>query len=213
MLIHLHGGAFRRGRKSRETRPLLFRLARHGWVCVSANYRLRPAAHFPDQHVDVKRVIAWARDHAAEYGGDPARVLVAGGSAGGNLAVFAALTPSDPAFQPGFEHVDTAVLAAISFYGYYGPSESRNPSSSPAAHLRADAPPCFLIHGDRDTVILVEDARAFVARLRSASEGTVVYAELPDAQHTFDLFHSIRCEAVVDAVETFAEWAASRQPD
>ena len=213
VLVHFHGGSFRRGRKSRETRPLLFRLARSGWVCISANYRLRPAARFPDQHVDVKRVIAWARDHAAEYGGDPARVLVAGGSAGGNLAVFAALTPNDPAYQPGFEHVDTAVLAAVSLYGYYGPSDSREPSSSPAAHLRSDAPPCFLVHGDRDTLVLVEDARAFVARLRSVAAGPVVYAELPDAQHTFDLFHSIRCEAVVDAVESFAEWAASRRPD
>ena len=212
VLIQLHGGSFRRGRKSRETRPLLFRLARRGWVCVSANYRLRPAARFPDQHVDVKRVIAWARDHAAEYGGDPARVLVAGGSAGGNLAVFAALTPNDPAYQPGFEHVDTEVLAAVSLYGYYGPSDSREPSSAPAAHLRSDAPPCFVVHGDRDTIVIVEDARAFVARLRSASEEPVVYAELPDAQHTFDLFHSIRCEAVVDAVESFAEWAASRRP-
>ena len=71
----------------------------------------------------------------------------------------------------------------------------------------------MLVHGDRDTLVLVEDARAFVARLRSASDGPVVYAELPDAQHTFDLFHSIRCEAVVDAVETFAEWAASQPRD
>ena len=212
VLIHFHGGSFRRGRKSRETRPLLYRLASRGWVCVSANYRLRPAARFPDAHVDVKRVIAWAREHAAGHGGDPARVLVVGGSAGGNLAVFAALTPNDPAYQPGFEQVDTKVLAAISLYGYYGPSESREPSSAPAAHLRRDAPPCLLVHGDRDTIVLVQHARAFATRLRSASEGPVVYAELPDAQHTFDLFHSIRCEAVVDAAEAFAEWAAARRP-
>ena len=41
-LVYFHGGAFRR--KSREARPLLSRLASQGWVCVSANYRLRPAA-------------------------------------------------------------------------------------------------------------------------------------------------------------------------
>ena len=212
VLIHLHGGSFRRGRKSRESRPLLFRLARRGWVCISAGYRLLPEARFPAAHVDVKRVIAWAREHAAEYGGDPDRVLLVGGSAGGNLAVFAALTPNDPAYQPGFEHVDTEVLAAISLYGYYGPSDSRQPSSAPAAHLRGDVPPCFFVHGDRDTIVIVEDARAFAARLRSASDGPVVYAELPHAQHTFDLLHSVRCEAVVDAVEAFADWSASRRP-
>ena len=43
MLIHLHGGAFRIGNKSREGRPLFYRLARRGWVCISANYRLRGA--------------------------------------------------------------------------------------------------------------------------------------------------------------------------
>ena len=160
----------------------------------------------------MKRAIAWAREHAAEYGGDPNRVLLVGSSAGGNLAVFAALTPNDPAYQPGFEHVDTEVLAATALYGYYGPSDSGRPTSAPTAHLRGDAPPCFLVHGDRDTIVVVEHARAFAARLRSASEGPVVYAELPDAQHTFDLVHSIRCEAVVDAAEAFAEWAASRRP-
>ena len=114
--------------------------------------------------------------------------------------------------RPGFEHVDTNVLAAISLYGYYGRSDSREPASTPEAHLRSDAPPCFLVHGDRDTLVVAEDARAFAARLRAVSQGPVVYAELPHAQHTFDLFHSIRCEAVADAAEAFAEWAASRRP-
>ena len=62
------------------------------------------------------------------------------------------------------------------------------------------------MHGELDTIVLVEDARGFVEQLRSASTGPVVYAELPGAQHTFDLFHSLRYEAVVDAIEAFAAW-------
>ena len=46
-LVYLHGGSFRSGRKSREARALLYRLASQGWLCVSANYRLGPAARFP----------------------------------------------------------------------------------------------------------------------------------------------------------------------
>ena len=94
-LIHLHGGAFRVGSKSREARPLFHRLARRGWVCISANYRLR--ARYPDPLVDLKKVLAWVREHGPEYGADPNVVFVAGSSAGGHLASMAALTANDPA--------------------------------------------------------------------------------------------------------------------
>ena len=205
VLIHFHGGAFRMGRKSRDARPLIYRLASQGWVCISANYRLRPAT-FPDQLIDVKKVIAWVRENGNAFGVDSGVVFVAGSSAGGHLASLAALTANDPAFQPGFEDVDTSVVAAISLYAYYGPIESSGPPSSPLAYIRADAPPFFVAHGDLDTIVIVQDARAFVEQLRTTSANPVVYAELPGAQHSFDLFHSLRFAAVVDAVEGFASY-------
>ena len=207
VLVYVHGGGYFSGRKSREARALLYRLASLGWVCISANYRLRPAATFPDHLVDLKKVIAWVRSHGAEYGADPSHVIVAGSSAGGHLAALAALTQGDPVFQPGFEDADTSVSAAVVLYGwlrgYYG-----NPviPSSPVDHVGQDAPPFFLAHGDHDTLAPVEDARRFVERLRLASSAPVVYAELPGAQHGFDLFHSVRFDAVVDAIVTFAGW-------
>jgi acetyl esterase/lipase len=211
-LVYLHGGAFRSGSKHREARPLLYRLASQGWVCISANYRLSPAAGFPDHHVDAKKVIAWVRADGPEYGADPAVVFVAGSSAGAHLAALAALTPNDPAFQPGFEGADTSVIAAICLYGYYGRLGANElVPSSPQAYVRADAPPFLVAHGDRDTVVIVQDARRFVARLRGGSSNPVVYAELPGAQHTFDLFGSLRFETVVDGIEAFAAWVRSRQ--
>jgi acetyl esterase/lipase len=139
-------------------------------------------------------------------------VFVAGSSAGGHLASLAALTPNEPAFQPGFERADTSVTAAISLYGYYGAlnTTASSPPSSPMAHIGRDAPPFFVAHGDQDTVVLAEDARLFVARLRSTSSDAVVYAELPGAQHGFDFFHSLRSDAVVDAIEAFSAWVRSR---
>jgi hypothetical protein len=77
-LVYLHGGTFRSGRKDKEARPLIYRLASQGWVCISANYRLSPAATFPDHLIDVKKVIAWIREHGQEYGADPTVVFVAG---------------------------------------------------------------------------------------------------------------------------------------
>ncbi len=210
-LIHLHGGAFGSGRKNRQARPLLYRLASQGWLCVSANYRLRPAATFPDHLIDAKNVIAWVREHGHEYGADPTLVFVAGSSAGGHLAALAALTPNDPAFQPGFESVDTSVAAAIGLGSYYGSTGSEDaPPSSPLAYVRGQAPPFFVAHGDLDTLVPVDDARRFVESLRSSSDNPVVYVELPGGQHSFDLFHSIRFERVVDAIEAFAAWVRSR---
>jgi acetyl esterase/lipase len=216
-LVYFHGGGYTGGRKDREARPLVYRLASQGWVCVSANYRLRPAATFADHLVDVKKVIAWVRAHGHEHGADPALVFVAGSSAGGHLAALAALTPNDPAFQPGFEDADTSVTAAISLYGYYGRYYGHGPgewpASSPLAYVRPDAPPFFVAHGDRDEypATSVESARLFVAKVRSASSDPVVYAELPGGHHGFDFFHSLRFEAVVDGVEAFAAWVRSRE--
>ena len=207
-LIHLHGGAFRIGRKSREARPLFYRLAREGWVCISANYRLR--AGLVDPLIDVKRVIAWAREHGPEYGADPNVVFLAGSSAGGHLASMAALTANDPALQPGFENADTSVTAVVSLYGYYGPVRSSPQLSSPMALDAHGAPPFFVIHPERDTLVIVDDARAFVEHIRETSSSPVVYAELPGAQHAFDYFYSIRFEAVIDGIEAFVEWVRAR---
>jgi acetyl esterase/lipase len=206
ILIHLHGGGYTSGRKSREARPLLLRFARRGWLCVSANYQLRPAATFPDFLVDAKRVIAWARAHAGEYGADPSLVVIGGSSAGAHLAAIAALTPNDRAFQPGFEDADTSVAACVCTYGYYGPVSTRTPGlrSSPAEYVRADAPPFLVAHGTQDTLVPPAGARAFADRLREVSREPVVWIELPGAQHSFDLLRSMRYEALVDDIEAFA---------
>jgi acetyl esterase/lipase len=210
-LVYVHGGGFFSGRKSFEARPLIHRLARHGWVCISANYRLRPAASFPDHLIDLKKVIAWVRDHGDEYGADREAVFVAGSSAGGHMAAMAALTPNDPAFQPGFEDADTSVSGAITLYGYLGNYYGQGAASSPQAYVRADAPPFFVAQGARDTCSprFVEIARGFIEKLRGTSCNPVIYAELPGAQHSFDLFHSTVFEAVIDGIEDFAAWVRS----
>ncbi len=73
--------------------------------------------------------------------------------------------------------------------------------------MRADAPPFFVAHGDRDMLVPAADAREFVRTLRAMSANPVVYAELPGGQHTFDPYRSIRYGYVVNGIEAFAEWA------
>jgi acetyl esterase/lipase len=209
VLIYLHGGGYVSGSKHHEARALLHRLARHGWVCLSADYRLRPEAEFIDHVTDAKSVIIWARQHAGDWGGDARTIVISGSSAGGHLATLAALTPGDPAFQSGVEDTDTSVSAAIGLYGYYGRYYGRgraeDPPSTPLAYDVELAPPVLLVTAENDTYVGTEGAEALSEHLRASSRRPVVHAVLPGAQHAFDVFRSVRFEAVIDAIEVFVD--------
>ena len=79
--------------------------------------------------------------------------------------------------------------------------------ASPTYRVHAEAPPFFVLHGVNDTLVPVETARSFVARLRAVSQAQVAYAELPLAQHAFDVLASLRCQATTSAVADFLEGA------
>jgi acetyl esterase/lipase len=231
-LIQLHGGGWVLGFKDRQGQLLMRRMASRGWVCCNIDYRLSPAATFPDHLIDVKRAIAWVREHADELGIDPGFIAITGGSAGGHLTALAALTANQERYQPGFERADTSVVAAVPFYGVYDftnrngvwpPDTQRmflapyvmkcdpdeNPelwtAASPIDQVHSAAPPFFVIHGDKDVLAPVEDARTFVEALREVSEHPVYYLELKGAQHAFETFTSIRANAVVDSAARFLQ--------
>ncbi|GAA3519809.1 alpha/beta hydrolase [Nocardioides daeguensis] len=234
VLLQVHGGGWTIGNKDQQGLPLMQHMAAKGWVCVAINYRLAPRDPWPAQIVDVKAAIAWIKDNIAAYGGDPSYVAITGGSAGGHLAALAAVTPNAPEFQPGFEAADTSVQAAVPYYGVYdvaGASGLRTAElmrdkflapvvfkkspvadrdvfeeASPLLRVTADAPDFFVIHGSRDTLVDPGQARAFVAALRATSKRTVTYAELPGAQHAFDIFPSIRSQHLVRATDRFLHW-------
>jgi acetyl esterase/lipase len=229
VLIQVHGGAWVTGAKEQQGAALMGHMAERGWVSVAVNYRLSPRATWPDQIVDVKRAIAWVKEHIAEYGGDPDFVAITGGSAGGHLSSLAALTPGESVFQPGFEDADTRLQAAVPLYGVFdfvnrdGTSradmedmlarlvfksrlvDSREvwEQASPMSWVGPDAPPFFIAHGTNDSLAPVEQARSFATMLRDVSAQPVVYAELPRAQHAWDLFSSARTFYTVRAIDRF----------
>jgi acetyl esterase/lipase len=229
-VMQIHGGAWVLGDKREQGIPLLNHLAANGWVGFNVNYRLSPRATFPDHLVDLKRALAWIKDHAHEYGGDPGFVAVTGGSAGGHLCALVALTQNDPEYQPGFEDADTSVQAAVPFYGVYDftnrlgtwspwfvgdflrkhvmkvaieDDREAYEKASPLSRIRPDAPPFLVVHGDADTLAPVADARHFVERLREVSTSPVLYAEMAGAIHAFEVVPSFRTARVVEAVERF----------
>lgn len=234
VLLQVHGGGWTIGTKDQQGIPLMQHLAAKGWICVAINYRLAPRDPFPAQIIDVKRAIAWIREHIAEHGGDPDYIAITGGSAGGHLVALAAVTANDPAYQPGFEDADTSVAVAVPHYGVYDFAGSTGLRSAeqmrdrflaprvvrqrwedapevfeagtPLLRVGKDAPDFFVLHGAHDSLVSVEQARLFVARLREVSGATVVYAELPGAQHAFDVFPSIRSSHVVRAIDRYLHW-------
>src|SRR5439155_3783596 len=78
-------------------------------------------------------------------------------------------------------------------------------AASPVFRVHEEAPPFFVIHGAHDSLVPVAEARRFVERLREVSKEPVVYAELPGAQHAFDVFPSIRSAHVTRATERFLD--------
>jgi acetyl esterase/lipase len=224
VLLQVHGGGWTIGTKD--------------WVCVAINYRLAPRDPFPAQIIDVKRAIAWIHEHIADYGGDPDYIAITGGSAGGHLCALAAVTPNDPAYQPGFEDADTSVQVAVPHYGVYdfagstglrsaelmrdtflAPRVFRKPwadepeafeAASPLLRITKEAPDFFVLHGTHDGLVEVEQARLFVRRLRDEGGASVVYAELPGAQHAFDVFPSIRSAHIVRAIDRYLHWHWNR---
>jgi acetyl esterase/lipase len=228
-IVQVHGGAWVLGSRKEQGIPLLNHLAANGWVGFNIDYRMGPFSTWPAEVVDVKRAIAWVREHAEEYGVDPGFIAITGGSAGGHLCALAALTSDDRSLQPGFEEADTSVAAAVPFYGLYDMLDAENihgrgvhqilewivvkarrrddperfRAVSPRHRVHADAPPFLVIHGDRDSLLPVQDARNFADALSATSRAPVVYAEMQGAQHAFDLIPSWRSIPVIESIERF----------
>ena len=236
VLLQVHGGAWTYGQKEHQALPLLHHLAAHDWVCVSINYRLSPAATFPEHLIDVKRAIAWIRDQGREYGADPSFLAVTGGSAGGHLAALAALIPGDPEYQPDFEHVDTTLQACIPVYAPFDlvdrhgvqnddamerliaeqfvkqPLASARDAwekGSPIARVDAGAPPFLVLHGGLDSLAYVEGTHRFLEAFRASGARSLAYAELPGAQHAFDTFAGLRGQHAARAVLRYLAYQLS----
>lgn len=119
VVLYIHGGSWMMGNKREQGRPMLHEFVRRGWIAVVPNYRLAPRHPWPAQIEDVTRSLAWVKKNAATYGGDPERVVVAGGSAGGQLAALLALSEHDPTWRPTdvTDVTDWSVRGAMPFYG------------------------------------------------------------------------------------------------
>jgi len=206
-VIHLHGGGFRGGSKAgaRLARPL----AGLGYTCISSTYRVTSEALWPAQIHDVKTVIRWTRAHAGELGVDADKVVVLGYSAGARLALIAAGTQNDAAFEGegGSPGVATDVAACVAFYASTSgsrndvlgpnPTDAARQAFTPLSHVRAGYPPTILLHGTQDQTISVEESLRMYNALREVSAPVELHV-IEGVTHIFD--------AHADLADASAAW-------
>ncbi|MGI4860069.1 MAG: alpha/beta hydrolase [Janthinobacterium lividum] len=90
VVVFLYGGSWQSGNKEAYA-FVAAALARHGYLTFLPDYRIYPQVTYPAFVQDAARAVAFARAHAAQYGGDPSRIVLVGHSAGAYLAAMLAL--------------------------------------------------------------------------------------------------------------------------
>ena len=237
VILHFHGGSWTSGSKRHPGPVLLHEFVAKGWIVINADYRLAPEYPWPAAAEDAVRALGWVKKNVALHGGDPDRIIVAGGSAGGQLAALVALAPerwcpSDRRGVPnwslrgcislygvlemtGDEHFWNgkgaglrALLEAKVFQRHFADEPEVFRASSPIEQIGVDAPPFLVVHGTHDVLVDVGVAEGFVDRFRERALAPIWYVELPLAQHSFDLAGSIRTSATTHAALLFADAVA-----
>ena len=121
--IYFHGGDWHYMDKDFGTRPFFRHLAAQGHVVMDVANRLCPEVDIRGQVHDVKRALAWMKDQVDQYGVDAQRIVLGGGSSGGNIALLAAYAPHHLQLTP--EDLKDEELSVRGVVSYYGPTDLR----------------------------------------------------------------------------------------
>ena len=201
-VLFIHGGGFTGGDKAEyRSASVSADLARAGYVVVSSNYVLGPKDKpgvWPRNIADCREAVRWMRANADALGLDPDRIAVAGGSAGGYLALMVGL--SDDKTGPGGDHAakhSAKVSAVIDFYGVVnfskhgkgdvpGVAAAEQAAYLPENQCDAQDPAVLILHGTADTTVDIAQSDAMAKALR-AEKVPHEYVVVQGAPHTFDL--------------------------
>ncbi len=234
IVINIHGGGWEIGDKRMSNSVFRAKyLAARGYLVISVNYRMLPAVPIQTQVEDVMGAVIWAKENAAEYGGDPEKIGVMGGSAGGHLTTMVAWASDDDFFTPtghADSELDSDVLAAVPFYpaidleqtlaleneylapvshAYFTKTRDEDERAelfehiAPKYQMDADLPPTFFVCGDEDDFNIYPDVVAFEKKLGELGVETGLYTA-PGGKHGFDTLHGEQYSQ--EAMEATAAW-------
>jgi acetyl esterase/lipase len=208
VLLWVHGGGWQGGFRAMGQ---ALELVQHGYAVAATQYRLSGEAVYPAQLHDLKGTVRWLRANASRFGLDSTHVAAWGASAGGHLVSLLGLTNDRADLEGevgGNLEQSSAVQAVVAYFpvtdffamaGTRAPRPGPNPVTGllgyaaderpddarhamPMTHVRGDAPPFLLVHGDADPLVPHTQSEALDTALRAAgAESTLV--TLPGALH------------------------------
>jgi acetyl esterase/lipase len=213
-VIMIHGGGWRSGDRSQH-HPLAQSLAHLGYVCFTPEYRLSTEALYPAAIYDIKSAIRWVRQMAATYNIDTSKIVIAGFSAGGELATFMGTTSGNPQFEGtecntssqsnvnaivdidgtlSFVHAesgegdDTKHISAGTYWFGYGRKENNAlwTDASPLTHASANTPPTLFINSSIDRM---HAGREDYIRLMNQYHIYTEVKTFENSPHSFCLFN------------------------
>lgn len=210
-IILVHGGGWAMGDHYRFVK-LGFQLAQKGYVVITPTYRLYHDAPFPACLHDMKNAIRWVRANAKKYGIHPDRIGAYGNSAGGTLALTAAITNGRKDLEGDGSHQNfSSDLQCVVASGAVGDmlhethgkraqfayrnlargkdrkmtEADMRPimrSASPSSYIRGDAPPIMLVHGAIDDVVNIASTDEFIEKMKQAG-AEITYLRFADGHH------------------------------
>jgi len=201
-VLFIHGGGFKGGDKAEyRSASVSADLARAGYVAVSCNYVLstkeKPGA-WPQNIADCREAVRWMRKNASDLGIDPQRIAVAGGSAGGYLALMVGLTDEKPELGGNPKAtISSKVSAVINMYGVtssgkHGKEMLANLGAdadkifSPLTYVTSKSVPVLILHGTADKTVDIKQSQN-LEEVLIKNKVDYNFVEVEEGEHTFDL--------------------------
>ncbi|MFM0669947.1 alpha/beta hydrolase [Paraburkholderia sediminicola] len=191
VVVFFYGGSWQSGSRS----SYLFvgaALASRGFVAVLPDYRTWPDTAFPGFVDDAATAVRWARDHAAEFGGDPSRIFLMGHSAGAHIVMLLATDGRYLAAQQMSKSDISGVIGLAGPYDFLPLHDATleeifppalRAASQPINFVVGDEPPMFLAAGQRDTTVDPGNTDRLAAKLRASGDADVEVKHYPRVGH------------------------------
>lgn len=191
VVVFFHGGAWARGEPDQFLKQVNF-LSRHGLVAITVDYRLKGRDNTSPFEAlqDAKSAIRWVRQNAANLNIDPNKLIAAGGSAGGQLAVATAIVDDDNDPQDDLK-ISAAPDAIILFNPVLDLVKWQKTFNmdlmpiSPLQKMNKPLPPTIIFHGTADSIAPFSVTEAFVAKARQLGTKQIELLAYPNRTHGF----------------------------